>query len=97
MKTKTKKPKAVKKPVNKPQYTANAIIMGKKYQGKGKTVSEAIGKLEIRNCRGKCILTVSDGTTSKERVMMPQIVSRLFSLSGMTREIALKQASSLFF
>lgn len=91
MKTKTKKQ------VKKPQFTALAIVMGKKYQGKGETVIEAIGNLEIRNCKGKCILTVSDGTTSKERVMMPMVVTRLFNAHGITREIALKNASQLFF
>ena len=106
MKTKTTKKKvtkkvkkiiAVKKPVNTPQYTANAIVMGKKYQSKGKTVSEAIGGLEIKNCKGKLILSVTDGTTTRERVMMPNIAFRLFSASRMMRDIALKSVSQLFF
>ena len=100
MKTKTKKAKVVKQPkkqANTPQYTANAIVMGKKYQSKGKTVSEAIGRLEIKNCKGKLILSVSDGTTTRERVMMPNTAFRLFSASRMMKEIALKQTSQLFF
>src|SRR3972149_11761077 len=99
MKTKTTKKKVVKQPkkiVNKPQYTANAIVMGKKYQSKGATVSEAIGGLEIKNCKGKLILSVSDGTTTRERVMMPNVAFRLFSASRMMKEIALKQTSQLF-
>jgi len=92
-----KKVTAVKKPVNTPQYTANAIVMGKKYQSKGATVSEAISGLEIKNCKGKLILSVTDGTTTRERVMMPNVAFRLFSASRMMREIALKQTSQLFF
>ena len=99
MKTKTKK-KVVKKPkkqANTPQYTAVAIVMGKKYQSKGATVSEAIGGLDIKNSKGKLILSVTDGTTTRERVIMPNAAFRLFSASRMMKEIALKQTSQLFF
>ena len=89
--------KKVKEPTNKPQYTANAIVLGRKYQSKGATVSGAIGGLNIKNCKGKLILSVSDGTTTRERVMMPNAAFRLFSASRMMREIALKQTSQLFF
>ena len=100
MKTKkktVKKANTVKKPANTPQYTANAIVMGKKYQGNGATVSEAIGKLKVENCKGKLILSVSDGTATRERVIMPNTAFRLFSASRMMKEIALKQTSQLFF
>lgn len=98
MKTKVKKVvKVVKKVVNKPQFTATAIVMGKKYTAKGKTVADALCGLEVKNCKGKCVLVVSNGESTKERVLMPNQSFRLFSLSRMTREIALKQISQLFF
>src|SRR3990167_9428907 len=85
MKTKTKK--VVKKVVKKtaknaadtPQYTVNAIVLGKKHQTTGATVSEAIGKLDIKNCKTKLILSVTDGTNTRERVIMPNQAFRLFS------------------
>ena len=89
--------KKVKEPTNKPQYTANAIVLGRKYQGEGATVSEAIGKLDIKNCKTKLILSVTDGTNTRERVIMPNQAFRLFSASRLMREIALKQTSLLFF
>jgi hypothetical protein len=92
------KTKTVKKPVNKPQYTANAIIMGKKYQGKGTTVAEAISSLKgFGNVKSKVILAVTDGKTTKERVIMPMVAWRIFGSHGVTKEIALKQISQLFF
>ena len=89
--------KATKKVASKPQFTALAIVLGKKYNAKGATVSEAISNLKVDNCRGKLILSVSNGETTRERVIMPMQAIRLFSLSRLSREIALKQTSQLFF
>ena len=94
---KTAKKAVAKKSVSKPQYTALAIVMGRKYTAKGTTVPDTLAKLDIKNCKGKCILSVSDGKTTRERVLMPAQSFRLFSLSKMMREIALKQVSHLFF
>ena len=77
-------------------FTALAIVMGKKYIAEGKTASEAIGGIKIKNARGKCILTVSQGKRSRERVLMPFAVNRIFNAHGITREIALKGISMLF-
>ena len=99
MKTKTKK-KVVKQPkkqVNTPQYVANAIVMGKKYQSKGATVSEALDSLTgMGNIKGKLILTITHDERKRERVIMPNMAFRLFSASKIMHDIALKQVSSLF-
>lgn len=97
------KAKVVKKVVKKTKslaeksdYIATAYIMGKRYQAKGKTASEAISKLDVGNCKGKCVLSVENGDKKRERVLMPSMSFRLFSLSKMMREIALKQIGGLF-
>lgn len=89
--------KTKKTVVKKPQFTALAIVLGKKYNATGATVSEAIGNLKVDNPRGKLILAVSNGETTRERVIMPMQAVRLLSLSRMSKEIALKQTSQLFF
>ena len=102
MKTKTKKKtvkkvRTVKKQANAPQYTANAIVMGKKYQGKGATVSESLDNLTgMGNIKGKLILTITHDERKRERVIMPNMAFRLFSASKIMHDIALKQVSSLF-
>lgn len=95
MKKKTVK-KAPRKAPKAVGYTATAIILGKKYGGKGETVLEAIESLNILNCKGKCILTVTNGEYTRERVLMPLQALRLFSKSRLMREIALKNISQLF-
>ena len=91
-----KRVKAPKKVVSD-SFKATAIILGKKYTAIGETVSDALSKLEVGNCKGKCILVVQFGDQKKERVLMPFQAYRLFSKSRLMREIALKQVSMLFF
>lgn len=92
---KTKTTKKVKKVADTP-YNATAIIMGKKYVGKGKTVAEAIGKIDAGNVKGKCVLVIEKGDYRKERILQPIPAYRLFNSMGMTREVALKNISILF-
>lgn len=80
-------------------YKITVQILGKKYEAVGSDVHDALLnllKLKINNCKSKAVFTVSKGDVSKERVIMPVVVYRLFNSSGLSREIALKQASILF-
>ena len=76
-------------------YTAYALVQGKKYEATGDSVLAALKNLEVRNVRGKSIITMTDGTKSKERVLSPIMTMRLFSLSPLMRQIAFKQAALL--
>lgn len=76
--------------------TATAIVMGKKYKGEGKTVREALERITIKNPKGKCVLTVSDGKNTKERVIMPAMAFRFLGGAGLVRDIALKNLSQIF-
>lgn len=89
------KKKAVKAAPQTP-YTATAIILGKKYTGTGNSASEAIGAIAPGIAKGRCILTVSVNDTTKERVLTPVMVQRLFTAKGMTRDVAIKNTSLLF-
>ncbi len=77
-------------------YKATVIYMGKRYESVGFSILEAIGGLEIKNPKGKSILMIEKGGMKKEKVLMPMQTYRLFSTLGLSREIALKNASMLF-
>lgn len=77
-------------------YKATIKVMGKTYESVGVTISDAISGLKPGNCKGKAILTIETNDAKKERILMPMVTSRLFNTFGMTKEIALKQASTLF-
>lgn len=94
---KTKKTKKVKEPKEvKPAYKATVKVMGKTYEASGDSALSAISSLKPGNCKGKAILTVTKGDVSKERILMPPVVSRLFNMMGSSKEIAVKQISTLF-
>lgn len=78
------------------KYTATIKVLGKSYNAEGDSVAEAISKLKPINCKGRGILTINNGVVSKDRVLMPAITYRLFNAVGMSKEIAIKNASLLF-
>lgn len=82
--------------VRETEYRATLNVLGKTYESFGTTIAEAIGGLNVSNCKGRAILTLDNGTIKKERIFMPTIISRLFNSSGLTREVALKNISSTF-
>lgn len=77
-------------------YTATANILGKKYTATASTARDAIAALNPGVAKGKCILSVSNGETTRERVLMPMTVQKLFNMKGISREVALKHTSILF-
>lgn len=78
------------------KYKATIKILGKTFKAEGTSVSEAISNLKVTNPKGKGILVVSNGDVSKEKILMPTITSRLFNTRGLSKEIATKQAATLF-
>lgn len=78
------------------QYTAEIILLGKKYTAKGDTAQEAISKLEVGVAKGMGILTVSKGDSKKERVLPMYTVQRLFNTAGISRETVLTNISATF-
>lgn len=77
-------------------YTATLKVMARVYEAQGITVSDAISKLNPLNCKGKAILTIKKGENSKERILQPMAATRLFTTRGITREVQLKNISSIF-
>lgn len=81
---------------------ATLTVLGKEYEGKGKTVLEALEGISPPKLPPvKAILKVKKtgkGTevVERERILQNSVVSRVFSISPMTREVALKQVSTLF-
>lgn len=89
---KTKKPRL---PRTTPYYAA-IKIMGKTSRAKGRTAMEAIAGLNPGRAKSMAILTLARGTATKDRILTPAQVARLFLTAGLSREVAIKQTSSLF-
>lgn len=77
-------------------YTATIKVLGKFFVAKGPSVSEAISNLKVKNVRGVSILTIERDKKKKERILPFFTASRLFNLSGTTRQIALKNVVKMF-
>lgn len=77
-------------------YKAVLIVLGKKYESSGETISEAISNIKVGNCKGKSVLTIMRGSNKKDRVIMPAITYRIFNSQGLSRDIAIKNISTLF-
>lgn len=84
------------KKTTKTEYTATLNLGGKKYTEKGASPMECLEKISVRNAKGRAILSVTHGDSSKDRILTTVQVSRLLSGHGLMREIALKQTASLF-
>lgn len=92
----TKKPvkKAVKKEAS---YTATLSLFGQKYVATGDSIAAAIGSLAVvRPPKARGILTLTKGDTSKDRILNPFVIQRLFAMSPTTRDMQLKQVAMLF-
>lgn len=98
----TAKKAVAKKPAKEPAgapgiYTARMKLLGKTYDATGTTAMQAIENLKVeRNPKGRGILAVSNGTRTVEKILQPLLVVRLFSLSPLTRQTALKNLYLLF-
>ena len=75
---------------------ATLTIMGKKFTAEGETVHEAISALKPDITKAKSVLLVENGEKKRERILTNVQTMRLFSLSPMMREIALKNVAMLF-
>lgn len=77
-------------------YKVSVKVMGKVFESTGETVSEALSKLYPQNCKGRAIITVDHDGISKSKILASVIAFRLFNTLGLSREIAIKNASLLF-
>lgn len=77
-------------------YTATIEVVGKTFTSDGSSVVEAIRGLKPGNVKGAAVLTISNGETTRERILPRVVVQRLFNLSPTMREMALKNVSLLF-
>lgn len=72
---------------------ATLEIMGKKYVGEGKTVSEAIGAIQYKGfARFRSTITIN----GKMIILIPMQTLRLFSPNKMVREVNIKNLSLRF-
>lgn len=93
---KTTKPKVVKavKVVEKDEFIITLKVLGKLFTAKGSSVKEALTNLDVKNVRGVGILTVQHKGKSKERILSPIILSRMFNMSGTMREVGITKLAS---
>ena len=78
------------------KYEAILSVMGKTYTAVGDTALEAINSLEVKNAKGRGVLTIKHGTIQRDRVLASTVVSRLFNSIGLMKQVALKNMSVLF-
>ena len=92
--------RAASKPAPAPvkrEYVATFHFYGKEHVGKGKTIRDAIAAIPLKSApRGRGVLTITKGKVSKDRILLPIMVQRLFALSPTMREFQLKNVSLLF-
>lgn len=93
-----KKATASKEPKKKKsdEYKVSVKILGVTYDATGETAVDAISKLTPKNCKGRGILVIEKGDVRKEKILMPITAYRLFNTTGLSRQIALKNISTLF-
>lgn len=97
MKKTTKKTTKKANKVRDLPYTASVRILGKDYKAQGETAIDAIKLLNPGIAKGKSILTVKKNTGSKtEKILSPMMTFRLFNSQGITKDVVLKQISTLF-
>lgn len=78
-------------------YKAQVKILNKIYDAEGDSVQSAISNLKPEGkIAGNVILRLSKGDVVKEKIINSNLLSRLFSPSRVTREIALKNTTMLF-
>jgi hypothetical protein len=94
MATKTKARKITEP--TKSKYTVTLTLLGKKYTATGTSPRDALEKIDIKSARGRGIIAVSNGEVTKERILLPMQVTKLFSSHGLFKEIALKNTAILF-
>ena len=90
------KTKTPKKPAVKP-YNASIKILGKTYTSTGSSVREAIEALKLGGvAKGVSVLEIVHGENRKS-IILPRVQTfRVFSSSGIVREISLKNLSLRF-
>ena len=78
-------------------YKITLNNLGRNYEAKGATISEAITSFKLGKIVGRTILTVENGDGKKvERIIAPLIAKRAFNGAGMMREVAIKNLSLMF-
>lgn len=77
-------------------YTASLKIFGKTFTATGASIPEAIDALKPGVAKGRAILTISKGDTTKERMLMPMATMRLFNTRGMAHDVVLKNTALMF-
>lgn len=85
-----------KKEIKLGAYVAKVNVAGRVFESTGQNAREAIENLRVPNAKGRGILSVSNGTAKKERILSPYFVFRLFNSTGLTRQVALKNTTLLF-
>jgi hypothetical protein len=77
---------------------AELSINGKMFTFSGNTVEEAISNINIKNYTkiSRAILTIKNGDKIKSRLMNYVMMHRLLNLNGFTKDLAIKNITSLF-
>ena len=78
-------------------YALKLKVLNTVYESVGDTVIEALNALKLKGMvRTVGILTVTKGKESREKILAPRILARLYTESRLMKEVAIKNISNLF-
>lgn len=72
-------------------FKASIKIFGVLHEAIGETVAEAISNLKVGKAGGICVLRISRGEVTQEKIVPSRSLWQLFNGGRMMKEIALKQ------
>lgn len=88
--------KQVTKP-KKPTIKVTLKVLGKFYNSQGKTVEEALTKLDIPMVRGVGVLALEKGEKKRERILGARLLNGIFGqASPSLKAIAVKNIGTMF-
>jgi len=87
--------KTVKKVEAESGYKLTLLCLKQKATSKGATIEEALDNLKANNFKGRGIMQVTHNGITREKIIMPVIVSKFGNSAGLTRQIIIKNLSTL--
>lgn len=90
------RPKKVKEvKVAESGYKLTLICFREKASSEGATIEEALDSLNARNFKGRGIIQVTHNGITRDKILMPSIVQRFSNSMGLSRQIIIKNLSTL--
>lgn len=77
-------------------YKITVKIFNKLFTSEGKTLEEALSKLNVKNAKGLSVWSVERDGKITQKVVQSAMTFRLFNSRGISRDVALKNFNLMF-